>query len=333
MTVKLAIIGAGIMGSDHAAIFANELAESKVVLICDTDLAKARALAENCGIQDTTDDPEQAIARNDVDAVVIASPDFTHAEYCMHCLDQQKPVLCEKPLSPSSSECLSVLNAEMKTGRQWVQLGFMRRYDQSYIEMQAALKSGTIGEALMMHNFHRNVETPSTGFTEAMAITNSAPHEFDIARHVLETDFTTITAFQAERSDGNIAPVIMVLETANNQLVTIEINNNAAYGYDVRGELVGASGSVSLSAPQYSQLNIDHQQLSRYASDWRPRYASAYREQNRAFIEFVQTGKFPELAADCWDGYCAAIAAEAGVEALRTCSKVNITMIDNPKSE
>ena len=82
-----------------------------------------------------------------------------------------KPVLCEKPLSQSSRECLDVMNAEMATGRYFIQLGFMRRFDQSYIEMKNALDEGKLGRALIMHNFHRNVETPAADFTGAMAIT------------------------------------------------------------------------------------------------------------------------------------------------------------------
>ena len=48
----------------------------------------------------------------------------------------------------------------------------------------------------MMHNFHRNVETPNADFTGAMAITNSAPHEFDVVRHVLGTEYASISAYQ-----------------------------------------------------------------------------------------------------------------------------------------
>ena len=135
-----------------------------------------------------------------------------------------------------------IMQAEMAAGARHVMLGFMRRYDQSYVEMRKALTDGTLGRALMMHNFHRNVETPAADFTGAMAITNSAPHEFDVVRHVLGTEYASITAHQPRRSDDRVAPVVMVLETVDGQLVTIEINNNAAYGYDVRAELGGRGG-------------------------------------------------------------------------------------------
>ena len=46
---------------------------------------------------------------------------------------------------------------------------------------------------------------------------------------------------------------------------------------------------------------------------------------------FVETGSFPEIASDCWDGYCAAIVAETGVTALKTGTKQAVEMIAKPE--
>jgi myo-inositol 2-dehydrogenase/D-chiro-inositol 1-dehydrogenase len=207
----------------------------------------------------------------------------------------------------------------------------MRRFDPSYREMRAARVDGSIGRAVMMHNFHRNVEAPSN-FTGQMAITNSAPHEFDAARFVLDADYTAISVFQPKGVDASRtgAPVFMVLETDKGQLVNIEVNNNAAYGYDVRGELIAEKGSVVLNAPIHARYNAALTSSERYAADWRPRFAEAYRLQNKAFLAFVNSGKFPEIASDAWDGYCAAVVAEKGVEALSSGRRVDISMADKP---
>lgn len=164
-----------------------------------------------------------------------------------------KRVLCEKPLSQSLAECIEVMQAEQASGARFVMLGFMRRFDQSYVEMRQARVAGKLGRPLMMHNFHRNVETPAADFTGAMAITNSAPHEFDVVRHVLGTELASVTAHQPRRSDDRVAPVVMVLETEDGQLVTVEINNNADYGYDVRAELVGEAGSIAMNNVVYTR--------------------------------------------------------------------------------
>ncbi|ESW92698.1 Gfo/Idh/MocA family oxidoreductase [Mesorhizobium sp. C280B] len=331
MTVRIAIVGAGIMGADHARIVAEELPGATLQVVCDASPERARTVAQEHGAGDVTTDPVATIRRGDVDAVVIASPDDTHAPLSLAAIEAGKPVLCEKPLSQDANECLHVIEAEVARGRRFVQLGFMRRFDPSYRDLKAILDDGSLGRAIMMHNFHRNVEAPAN-FTGQMAVTNSAPHEFDVARFVLSTDYKAISVFQPSvvHTTKTGAPVFMVLETDKGQLVNIEINNNAAYGYDVRGELVGEKGSVLLNAPVYTRRNDQLMAYERYAPDWRPRFAEAYRLQDKAFLEFVRSGVFPTVAADAWDGYCAARVAEAGVEALATGARVGIAMDAKP---
>ena len=318
------------MGADHAKIVAEDLPGAVLQVVCDMDGARARKVAEALGAADVATDPEGVIARADVDAVIVASPDFTHAPLSLACIRAGKRVLCEKPLSQQVAECLAVMQAEQAAGQRFVQLGFMRRYDQAYVEMKAALGRGELGRALMMHNFHRNVATPAADFTGAMAITNSAPHEFDVVRHVLGCEYRAISAYQPKRSDDVVAPVVMVLETTDDQLVTIEINNNAAYGYDVRAELVGEKASIAMNPVAYTRRDQALASTTAYEADWRGRYAEAYRRQNRAFLRFVQTGDYPAGASSAWDGYAAASVAEAGVRALQAGGRQPVTMIDKP---
>ena len=151
-----------------------------------------------------------------------------------------------------------------------------------------------------------------------------------MARFVLGAEYAAISAFQPRRSDASVAPVFMVLETTTGQLVNIEINNNAAYGYDVRGELVGEAGSIALNAPVFSRLDAGLAQRTAYDADWRLRYAEAYRQQNRAFLHFVRSGAFSPIASDAWDGYAAAAVAEAGVRALNTGRRMAVDMAAQP---
>ena len=331
MTVRIAVIGAGLMGADHARIVAENLPGAQLQVVCDMDAGRAKRVADDLSAQDVASDPEAVIARADVDAVIIASPDFTHAPLSLACIRAGKRVLCEKPLSQSVAECLAVMQAEQAAGGRFVQLGFMRRYDQAYVEMKAALDQGRLGRALMMHNFHRNVATPAADFTGAMAITNSAPHEFDVVRHVLGTEYVSIAAWQPKRSDALVAPVFMVLETTDGQIVNIEINNNAAYGYDVRAELVGEAASVAMNHVAYTRLDQALTTGTAYETDWRGRYAEAYRRQNRAFLRFVQTGVYPEIASSAWDGYAASVVAETGARALQQGRKLPVEMIIKPE--
>jgi myo-inositol 2-dehydrogenase/D-chiro-inositol 1-dehydrogenase len=324
VTLRIAVIGAGIMGSDHARIIAGDLPGAILQVVCDASEARARTIAAEFGC-DASSDPLATIARVDVDAVLIASPDVTHADLTITAVRAGKPVLCEKPLAPSSADCLRVIEAEMQAGKRLIQIGFMRRFDPSYRDMKAALAAGRIGRAVMLHCFHRNVSAPAS-FTGQMAISNSAPHEFDVARFLLDTDCESISVFRPRLIDANKvgAPVFMVMETRGGQLVNVEINNNAAYGYDVRAELVGETGSVFLRAPVHSEIHTALTRQEAYPADWRPRFAEAYRLQNRAWLKAIETGVPSSVAANAWDGYYATLVAEAGLASLAAGHKIAI---------
>ena len=328
MTLRIGIIGAGIMGADHARIFAEEVPGTSLQVICDADQARAEVAADANGAKSVTSDPLAVINDASVDAVVIAAPDQFHAPLTLACIAAGKPVLCEKPLSQDSKECLAVLDAEEKRGKRLVQIGFMRRFDPSYTEIKSILTRGDLGRALMFHCFHRNV-APAYDFRPEMAICNSAPHEFDVARWMLNSDFKNISVFRPP-SGGETAPVFMVLETVAGQLVNIEINISANYGYDVRGELVGEKGTAFLRAPVHADINLGLKQINTYPADWRPRFVDAYRQQNRAWVKSINTGK-PNLGASAWDGYASTAVAEAGVEALHTGKTVVVAQIAKPK--
>jgi myo-inositol 2-dehydrogenase / D-chiro-inositol 1-dehydrogenase len=328
MSLRLGIIGAGIMGADHARIFAEEVPGTSLQVICDADTARAKSTAEVTGARHVSSDPLAVINDKSVDAVVIAAPDQFHAPLTLACIASGKPVLCEKPLSQDVNECLSVLDAEEKCGSRLVQVGFMRRFDPGYSEIKAMLTRGDLGKALMFHCFHRNV-APAYDFRAEMAICNSAPHEFDVARWMLDTDYKSINVYRPP-TGGATAPVFMVLETTAGQLVNIEINISATYGYDVRGELVGEKGTAFLRAPVNTDVNLDLRQINTYPADWRPRFVDAYRKQNRAWVKSISTGA-PNLGASGWDGYCSTAVAAAGVEALHSGKPAEVRQIAKPK--
>jgi myo-inositol 2-dehydrogenase/D-chiro-inositol 1-dehydrogenase len=329
MAIRVAVIGAGVMGADHARIIATQIPGAKLAIVCDADASRANAIAEETGATPYSGNPLEVIRDPVIDAVLIASPDATHGELTIACIESGKHVLCEKPLAPTSIECLKVIEAERRSGKRLVQVGYMRRFDPSYVEMKSILKKGTIGRALMFHCFHRNVSAPPW-FTSEMAITNSAPHEFDIARFVLGTDYAAISVFQPKTADPAKpgSPVFMVVRTVEGQLVNIEINNNAAYGYDVRGELVGEKGSVSLKSPVHSETSVNLSSGTTYPEDWRPRFAEAYRLQNQAWIRSIETGV--PAGASAWDGYSATLIAETGVAALAKGTAMPVSMVAKP---
>ena len=93
MIVRIAVIGAGLMGADHAKIIAEDLPGAQLQIVCDMDVTRAQGLADRYGAVDVAIDPDIVIARDDVDAVILASPDFTHAPLSLACIKAGKRVL------------------------------------------------------------------------------------------------------------------------------------------------------------------------------------------------------------------------------------------------
>lgn len=329
MTVSVGVIGTGVMGADHARTLANQIGGVRLRALTDADQARARAVAEETGAETVAAGPMAIIADRSVDAVLIASPDQTHRELTLACLAAGKPVLCEKPLAPTSQEALDVVAAEVKLGRRLVQVGYMRRFDPAYVEMKETLQSGRLGRPLFFHCVHRNLSAPPW-FDSRMAISNSAVHEIDICRWLLEEEIATIQVFQPSTSDPNatVSPVFLVMRTTDGKLVNVENNNNGGYGYDVKGELACEKGAVSLRAPVNSEVSFGQIQGTEYPADWRPRFATAYRLQLQAWVKSVETGK--PSGASAWDGYVASAVGEAGLEALASGGTAAIRLAPKP---
>ena len=142
MSLSIGVIGAGIMGADHAQNIHRFIAGADVVAIADPDKDRAEAAIAGIPGARVLTDPSHLITADDVDAVVIASPDFLHAEQVKACLEAGKHVLVEKPLAYDSAPCAEVVAAHriaVGGGTARAAVGFMRRFDPGYVAMKAAI--------------------------------------------------------------------------------------------------------------------------------------------------------------------------------------------------
>jgi myo-inositol 2-dehydrogenase / D-chiro-inositol 1-dehydrogenase len=330
MSLGIGVIGAGVMGADHVRIVAQETARARVVAVCDQDLTRGRSVAALAHGARAVTDPLALIADKEVQAVVVASPDATHADYALACVAAGKPALCEKPLAPTSAECFKILAAEQAHGRRLIQVGYMRRFDPGYDDMRRRLAAGDLGDALLMHCVHRNAAAPEW-FTALMAITNSLVHEIDIARWLLSDEIASIQILRGRTTRASAAadPLQAIMRMAGGQIVDVEVFMNAGYGYDVRAELVCEKGTLTMVPPAHAELRQNGVQSFAFAQDWRPRFAAAYRRQMQAFVDSIETGQ--ATGASAWDGLVATAVAEAGVRAFESGAPVDIELPAMPK--
>lgn len=329
MTVHIGVIGTGTMGAAHVQALTSSVAGARLVAVADADTDRARAVGGD-GVAVYTD-PVTLISDTSVDAVLVASPDATHEQLVLAALEERKPVLCEKPLAETTAGCLRVVEREAALGRRLVQLGYMRRFDPSYVEMKRMLDSGELGPPLMVHCVHRNA-TALPFFTPEMPITNSAVHEIDTVRWLLSDEIEKVTAHTPRTSSlatkGMSDPRLLVLRTASGVTVDIEVFVNAQYGYDVRCEVVGEKGTVSLCPPTSTVLRSLNTESTAVASDFRARFADAYRNELQAWVNAISTGD--TNGPSSWDGYAASAVAEACVRAAEDDASVHLALADKP---
>ena len=331
--VQVGVIGVGMIGQDHIRRITQVLTGGAVVAVNDVDQARAGQVAASLPGAVVHATAADLIADDHVDAVLVASWGPAHEEQVVAAIGAGKPVFCEKPLAPSSDACLRIMEAEMAAGRRLVQVGFMRRYDPGYLAMKAAAQDGSIGAPLLMHCAHRNPSVPDYGFTTEMIITDSSVHEIDLVRWLFEEEIVAASVLRPRRSGqapaGLQDPLILLLELASGVLVDDELFVSARYGYDVRGEVVGETGTVALADVSEVTLRSAGRHGGRVPVDWRDRFIRAYDAEVQDWLTAVAAGT--STGPSSWDGFAAAAVTDSALEALQSGQRTLVTMPERPE--
>jgi myo-inositol 2-dehydrogenase/D-chiro-inositol 1-dehydrogenase len=331
MTLRVGVVGTGMIGQDHIRRMTTVLSGVQVTAVTDVNAEAAATVAAGIGatVHATGED---LIADPEVDAVVICSWGPTHEQYVLASIAAGKQVFCEKPLATTQEACLRIVEAEVGYGSRLVQVGYMRRYDVAYRALKRVLDSGEIGAPLMMHCAHRNASVPSF-YEKESAITDTAVHEIDMVRWMFGTEIAAARVLipRRSRNGGELQdPLFLILELANGVLVDVEISVNIRYGYDIRGEILGEDGTAALGELSPVSVRAGGRVATPVPADWRERFLAAYDVEFQEWIDSIAGGGQP-VGPSAWDGYAAAVVSDAGVAALRTGERAEVALAEKPK--
>lgn len=314
--ITVGVIGAGGMGARHADNLSYRVKGARVGGVTDLDRPRAEKLASKYGAAAFEEEPA-LIRDGGIDAIVIASPDSTHAGLVTECIRNEKPVLCEKPLATSAEDAREIVDAEAELGKKLVQVGFMRRYDPQHVAVEAAVASGSIGRPVLFKGTHRNLAAAADASSESILF-NSAVHDLDSARWLLGKEIEGVHVSGASTgaaSDGGALDLQLIqLYLSGGRLASIEVYVNAGYGYEVDAEVVGEAGAVRLAPANAPVLRSQRRAGHSVEYDWLERFPEAYVIEAQRWIEDLHAGDI--TGPDAWDGYMALVAVEGCVASV-----------------
>ncbi len=328
--MRFGVFGAGFIGKVHAANIASH-PRAALAYIYDVNADAARSLQSQLGGK-VAQSPEEIFGASDVDALLIASSTNTHADLLSAAIDAGKPVICEKPIDLDIERVKDV--ARKAKGKNLpIVLGFSRRFDADYAELQQRVRAGEIGQIEILHLVARGPTTPPISYVKVSGgqYRDQTIHYFDLASWIageLPVEVYAVGAAMADPEIGEVGDVdtsLLTLKLPSGAMVSIDNTRRSAYGYDERIEAFGSDGMIEAGRKYTSNVvrfGSDGIRTPALYAGWFERIEPSFKTFLDAFIR-AQDGEALTLPT-LWDGLRAQQAAEAATESRKTNRPVKI---------
>jgi myo-inositol 2-dehydrogenase/D-chiro-inositol 1-dehydrogenase len=320
--VAIGLIGAGRIGTSHAAVIAERVPGARLVAVADFRLDAARSLASRFGAT-AMPDPTELINDPGVEAVVIAASSTAHAELVRAAAAAGKAVFCEKPAAMTLAEADGSLAAVEAAGVPF-QVGFNRRFAADFQAAHAAIARGEVGKPQLMRSLTRDPGLADPGAVPPWTIfTQTLIHDFDTLNwfnsgsEPVEVYASADALIAPEfKAAGLLDTAVVVITYDNGARAVAEASFSASYGYDVRGEVFGSTGMVTVGDGRRTSLvlrdrNGLHQQTARsdvelmleaYTSEF-VEFVTAVREKRQPSVSGGDARRALAVALACVESY------------------------------
>lgn len=253
--LRMGVVGAGLWGANHAHVFTT-LPETELVAVCDVSPERAEAMKAETGAKAAYTRHEDLITDPHVDAVSIATPDFTHTPIILAALAAGKHVLSEKPLATTLEEASAIADAAARSKAK-LMVDFHNRVSPAIVQVREAVASGEIGRPV-----HGSARLSNTTFvplemlswaSRSSALWFLGSHALDALRFVLADEVKRVYAVSREgvlaaRGVATKDVHLAILEFAKGTVVTMEnswlLSPDNPQVFDFKLELVGDKGQV-----------------------------------------------------------------------------------------
>jgi myo-inositol 2-dehydrogenase/D-chiro-inositol 1-dehydrogenase len=325
--VGVALIGSGRMGAFHGETLARRVPGARLIAVADPAPGAAERLAGTLGADRAYQDVQRVWDDDAVEAVVIAAPARTHADLVVAAAAAGKGVFCEKPMAVTLADADRAIDAARAAGIV-LQVGFNRRFAPDWRAARDLIDSGRLGTPRLLRSLTRDPGgfdpsrvPPDTIFLETLI------HDFDTLRF-LNPGAEAVEAHAAAdalvepgwRDRGLLDTAVVVVRFDNGALATAEACFEAAYGYDVRGEVLGSGGMVQMGDGRRTGMVFSGAagRLAETVRGDQELFADAYTAELAAFVDAVGTGgPSPVTGEEARGALSIALAAAESVRAVR----------------
>lgn len=327
--IGIGLIGAGRAGMIHARNFASQVPHARMVAVSDVSEEAARKAAEELGA-DWYTDYRRLLENPRVDAVVVVTPTKYHHGIVLEAAAAKKHILCEKPMAMTERECAEMIDAAEKNGVK-LQIGFMRRFDESFRRAKELVDSGAIGDVVLVKSLTRGPSTPREWMYDIeksngpLAEVNS--HDIDTLRWFTGSEAKSVYAIAGnyrcedarEKYPDFYDTVLMSVSMENGSMGSIDGAQGVAYGYDARVDILGVKGCIQIGGLQ-DKTTLTYTPEKGMTGDvvksWMYLFQDAYRREDISFVECVRNGTEPEVTGH--DGMMAVALVKAGNRSICT---------------
>ncbi len=250
--VRLAIVGTGSISHIHAKAM-QPLTEAELVAICD---AHTTQLEKFTGVfpmekKDCYTSLDEMLQRDDIDAVIICTPDTSHCDIAVRAMRAGKDVLCEKPMTLDIDECREMVRVAEETGRR-LMVGQVCRKAPGFIKAKELIDGGVIGEVFFVESEYAHDYLGNSGVDdwrkspERHPIIGGGCHAVDLLRW-LAGDPTEVFAY----ANHKMLPewpvddcVVSVMKFPNNVIGKVFTSIGCKRLYTMRTVIYGSEGTI-----------------------------------------------------------------------------------------
>jgi UDP-N-acetylglucosamine 3-dehydrogenase len=194
MTLRVAVIGVGAMGRNHARAYA-EMPGVELVGVADADAATAQAVARRHSTRAYTD-PIVLLEEARPDAVTVAVPTMEHLPVALAVIRRGVHLLLEKPIASTVEEGRQIIAAAEQAGVR-LTIGHIERFNPAVLALKAHLAAGELGRVFQIEA-HREGPFPAR-IRDVGVVIDLAVHDLDVMRYVTGAEIVRVYAETEQR--------------------------------------------------------------------------------------------------------------------------------------